>query len=378
MMKSKNIFLVIIVTLLIGSSAFVQVNSQVVLQRCDLDNLWSGSNSISINSGDYKEGMASINFTGNGTDWFKKKFSQTDVGIDESGWFNLWIYVSDVTKMSGDGQIELSSSGGPDTDEYSWSVSSLGLADGWNNVQLQLSAANKTGSPSLSAINFFRIYQVLTGEITVKLDYLRFTSVQNPVAATDPLDIDETDYTTLDGKVMFGYQGWFSHPDDGSELARWRHWGTLEDANTIGVEMFPDMSEYEMDEKLQTGLTFADGSMARVYSAYTKKTVMRHMKWLRDYSLDGVFLQRFNVSLRDSKLRALRDTVTANVMAGCENYDRTFVNMWDLSGLTAGSMDDLIADWKHLNLSNWITTFQRVDNYYILLMYTAQAKPPGF
>jgi hypothetical protein len=112
--------------------------------------------------------------------------------------------------------------------------------------------------------------------------------------------------------------------------------------------MYPDMREHEADENYQTGLTFADGKPVSIYSPYNKKTVMRHMKWLRDYSLDGVFLQRFNVSTRDSKLRAFRDTVTTNVMAGCERYDRAFVNMYDMSGLGAGEMDDLIDDWKHL------------------------------
>ncbi len=326
----------------------MNLNSQIVLQRCDITNLWQGSNTILKDAVNKKEGIASLSFTGNGTDWFKKSFSQTDAGIDESGWFSFWLYVSDVSMLNGDGQIELTSSGGPDYNEFSWPLSGVELVNGWNLVELQLSSANKTGFPSLKAINFFRIYHQLSGEITAKIDFLRFTSVQNPVYPTDPLDIPKLDYTTLDGKVMFGYQGWFLHPDDGSEFARWKHWGALQDENTIEVEMFPDMREYEPDEKLETGLGFPDGRVARVYSAYTKKTVMRHMKWLRDYSLDGVFLQRFVVSLNDSRLKAARDTVTANVMAGCEKYDRAFVNMWDLSGLGPGEMSKVINDWKHL------------------------------
>ncbi|OFY63539.1 MAG: hypothetical protein A2Y71_07785 [Bacteroidetes bacterium RBG_13_42_15] len=326
----------------------MNINSQIVLQRCDITNLWKGSNSITSDFAEKKEGKASISCTGSGTDWFKKSFSQTDVGIDESGWFSFWLYVSDVSQFNGDGQIELTSSGGPDNNEYSWPISGVGLINGWNSVELQLSSANKTGSPSLDSINFFRIYQFLSGEITAKIDFLRFTTSQNPVSPADPLDIPELDYTTLDGKVMFGYQGWFFHPDDGSTLAQWKHWGELQDANTIEVEMFPDMREYEPDEKLESGLTYTDGRIARVYSAYTKKTVIRHMKWLRDYSLDGVFLQRFIVSLNDAKLREALDTVTINVMAGCEKYDRAFVNMWDLSGMGPGEMSKVINDWKHL------------------------------
>ena len=325
------------------------LKGQIILQRCDVTNLWEGSNAISVNTEEKKEGVAAISMTGSGTDWFKKKFSQTDVGIDESGWFSFWLYISDVSRFNGDGQVELTSSGVPDMDEYSWPLASLGLSNGWNHVKLQISAAGKTGSPDLKAISFFRIYQFLSGEVTAILDDLRFTTTMDPLPEEkDPLAIPTPDFTTLDGKVMFGYQGWFSHPDDGSELAQWRHWGTMEGASTLQVEMYPDLREHESDENYLTGLTFEDGRVARIYSAYNRKTVMRHMKWLRDYDLDGVFLQRFNVSLRDSKLRAVRDTVTVNVMLGCERYGRTFVNMYDLSGLGGGNIDDLIADWKHL------------------------------
>ncbi|MEX0988377.1 MAG: glycoside hydrolase family 71/99-like protein, partial [Bacteroidales bacterium] len=325
------------------------LRAQVVLQRCDVSNLWEGSNNITVNTFDKKEGAASIDFSGSGIDWFKKKFSRTNTGIDETGWFNFWLYVSDVSKFDGDGQVELTSSGVPDLDEYSWSISSLGLTNGWNYVQLALSEANKTGLPDLEAINFFRIFQGLSGQIIARLDDLRFSSIQDPMpVSNDPLDIQDPEFTTLDGKVMFGYQGWFSHPDDGSELAQWRHWGTMQDANTLQVEMYPDMEEHEADEKYMTGLTFADGRPARIYSAYNRKTVMRHMKWLRDYDLDGVFLQRFNTSLRSTNLKAVRDTVTVNVMMGCERYGRAFVNMYDLSGLGTGNIDQLIEDWKHL------------------------------
>lgn len=336
--------------LVLGGMFFTKAaNAQMVLQRCDVSNLWQGSNAISVDTDEKKEGAGSVVFSGSGTDWFAKKFSQTNVGIDDSGFLNFWLYVSDVSAFDGDGQVELTSSGGPDVDEYAWSVSALNLTNGWNRVQLQISDAAVTGTPDLGAINYFRIYQFLSGEITARLDDLRCTPTADPLEVPgDPLDIETPDFTTLDGKVMFGYQGWFAHPDDSSEWAQWRHWGTMQDASTIGVEMYPDMREHEVDEEYRTGLTFDDGRAVTVYSAYNKKTVMRHMKWLRDYDLDGVFLQRFNVSTFHPDLRALRDTVTANVMAGCEKYGRTFVNMYDLSGLGGGRIDDLIADWKHL------------------------------
>jgi hypothetical protein len=305
-----------------------------------------------VDSDDKKEGIASIRFTGTGTDWFAKTFSQVHTGVDESGFLSLWLYVSDDGAFASDGQIEITSSGGPDTDEYSWNISSLDWVMGWNELVLPISSASRMGNPDLNAINFFRVYQELNSPITAKIDDIRFLKTADPVLSDDPLDVKPLDFNTLDGKVMFGYQGWFLHPDDGSAYARWRHWGrnnTFSPEN-ITVDMFPDFREYEADELYPTnGFRYADGREAKVYSAYTKKTVVRHMKWLRDYGLDGVFLQRFveNVTAADN-LRRARDTVTANIMDGCEKYGRAFANMWDISGFDPGKMNLIIDDWKHL------------------------------
>ncbi|HEC43341.1 MAG TPA: T9SS type A sorting domain-containing protein [Bacteroides sp.] len=330
---------------------FSETKSQVVLQRCDRTNLWTGSNSLSVDNGDKKEGIASIKFTGSGTIWFAKVFSQVYTGVDETGYLSMWLYVSDPAAFSGSGQIEISSSGEPDTDEYSWDISTLDLTAGWNELVLPISSATKSGSPDLNAINFFRVVQSLSESITAKLDDIRLQKTASPEPSDDPLDIRPVDFHTLDGKVMFGYQGWFLHPDDGSVFAKWKHWGgTMSSPEELTVDMFPDFREYEADELYPTGgFTYKDGRTAKVYSAYTKKTVIRHMKWLRDYGLDGVFLQRFVSSVTgDEKLRRSRDTVTVNVMEGCEKYGRTFVNMWDISGFTPGKMSLIINDWKHL------------------------------
>jgi len=328
-----------------------EAQSQVMLQRCDRTNLWTGSNPLSVDTGDKKEGIASLKFFGSGTNWFTKTFSQVHTGVDETGYLSLCLYVSDPGVFDGSGQIEITSSGEPDTDEFSWSISGLALTAGWNELVLPISSATKSGNPDLNAINFFRVYQNLSASITAKIDDIRFLKTAVPEVSTDPLDISPLDFSTLDGKVMFGYQGWFLHPDDGSVYARWRHWGgSMSSPEELTVDMFPDVREYEADELYPTGgFSYEDGRPAKVYSAYTKKTVVRHMKWLRDYGLDGVFLQRFVTNVTgDERLRRSRDTVTANVMEGCEKYGRTFVNMWDLSSFKPGKMNLIINDWKHL------------------------------
>ena len=110
--------------------------------------------------------MPSLISQGGGTDWFKRSYSPAvNTYCDPTSYLDLWIYVSDVSKFNGGGQLEITSSGGPDKDEYNWSVSELNLSNGWNELHLQISSANIMGNPDLSAINFFRLYQFVSGEV---------------------------------------------------------------------------------------------------------------------------------------------------------------------------------------------------------------------
>ena len=54
----------------------------------------------------------------------------------------------------------------------------------------------------------------------------------------------DVDATTLDGKVLCGYQGWFNTPGDGAESG-FRHWGSNlgePDRARFVVDMWPDVS----------------------------------------------------------------------------------------------------------------------------------------
>ncbi len=339
--------------LIVGISLMVSptIHAQIVLQRCDVLINWEGSNPLVIDETDAKEGSGSLSFTGSETDWFKKVFSQTQVGIDETGYFSFWLYVSDVAQFDGDGEVEISSSGTADSDEYSWATSSLGLSNGWNHVILAISDAAVIGTPSLDEIKYFRIYQPLLASITGKIDFLTFSHTMNPVTSNKILDIKAVDNSTLDGKVMFGYQGWFTAEGDGSKTNRFHHWGDLStgsgNPSDLSVEMWFDDRELDPDELYATGYNYPDGKMARAFSSYNKKTVMRHMKWLRDYDLDGVFLQRFLSEAQDPAFLDLRDSVTSHVKDGAERYGRTFSIMWD--GINYGdALEDIKKDWMHL------------------------------
>jgi hypothetical protein len=169
------------------------------------------------------------------------------------------------------------------------------------------------------------------------------SAVASPASAVDP--------TTLDGKLMFGYQGWFGCPGDGSPLDTWEHWFRrgVPAAATLRVDMWPDVSELTESERCKTPLMLPDGQPAQLYSAYNPRTVDRHFAWLQEYELPGVFLQRFTVRLEDRSVLGFRDGVAGNVRAASEAHGRVFAIMYDISGHSRETVVDAVErDWAYL------------------------------
>ena len=165
------------------------------------------------------------------------------------------------------------------------------------------------------------------------------------------------DPTTMNHKLLMGYQGWFVCPGDGSPPDRWEHWFRDNEpaAANANVDFWPDVSELGADELFATGITLPDGSPAKAYSAYTPKTVLRHFRWMQENQLDGVFLQRYVCELSDPRFFALRNQVAANVRAGAEKYGRVFAIMYDITGTPANRLAAALTnDW------NFLTHEQRV------------------
>ena len=156
------------------------------------------------------------------------------------------------------------------------------------------------------------------------------------------------DPSTLNGKVLLGYQGWFGCPGDGSPHNNWRSWSRGVPApGTLTVDLYPDLSELDADERcVVPGMTIGD-KPAYLYSAWPRKTVLRHFAWMKRYGLDGVLVQRFVGTIPDK--RATGDVVLKNVIAGAEAYGRTFAIEYDISGGNPATFaQTLREDWQYL------------------------------
>ncbi len=158
------------------------------------------------------------------------------------------------------------------------------------------------------------------------------------------------DPSTLDKKVMFGYQGWQATPNDGSGNHVWRHWfgRSSPDSANANFDVWPDMREYPKGVTEPTNMTYPDGSKATLYSAYKYGTVDVHFKWMKEHNLDGVFEQRFVTDVRQSGGRKHFNQVVLNVKKASEKYQRVFCIMYDISGAGPNWKSELMNDWQQL------------------------------
>ena len=159
---------------------------------------------------------------------------------------------------------------------------------------------------------------------------------------------------------MFGYQGWFNHPDDGAGLG-WIHWGNFYEPIKSTVDMYPDIREYGLDELYDADLTFPNGRMAPVFSSYNRKyRCTAHEMGSGLQPGWGLFATFYILRPDDGPKMNHKDTVTRHVMEGCENYGRVFAIMYD--GI-ANRVEEIKADWMHLVDDIGVTESDRYLNH---------------
>ena len=150
-------------------------------------------------------------------------------------------------------------------------------------------------------------------------------------------------YDSYEGLVMAGYQGWFNTPGDGTGR-NWHHYerGNRFEPGWCTIDLWPEVDEYA--QLYETAFTFSDGSRARVPSSHDYSTTDTHFRWMQEYGLDGVFMQRFIAEIARPSGMAHFSTVLANAMDCANRYDRAIAVMYDLSGMPADGPEILLRD----------------------------------
>ncbi len=211
--------------------------------------------------------------------------------------------------------------------------------------------------------SFYRIFMI-SGFLILMLGCsgtMKIRSAESQEDVLKPYDGPSNpgvDTSTLKGKVMTGYQGWFNCEGDGANLG-WTHWTRSSrkpfQPGNITVDLWPDVSEYDDDELYTTGFSYEDGTPAKTFSSYNRKTVLRHFKWMADYGIDGAFVQRFSHSLHNKTRRHHKDKVLSSAREGANRYGRAYTIMYDLTGMPDEDLIEVFDDWRMLREKMKIT-----------------------
>lgn len=142
---------------------------------------------------------------------------------------------------------------------------------------------------------------------------------------------EQTAKNNLLGKVTAGYQAWFhasEDPDHG-----WGHWSneSAPEAGNVHPEMFPDFSEFSDSAMYSSRFEpYPDGKPVRFYEAHKPEVIDVHFRWMKEYGIDGVGIQRF-YSATSAQTQPEPTHLTA-IREAAERYDRIFYIMYDTSG----------------------------------------------
>jgi hypothetical protein len=149
--------------------------------------------------------------------------------------------------------------------------------------------------------------------------------------------------TTLNGKVLFGYQGWFGCP--GSWGGNWSHWGNP--PGGVQVDMYPDLTDFPKADLCAVNGYGPGGASAYFFSARNPNVTDMHFKWMQHYGLDGVLIQRFLADIPG--LKSQGDVVLKNILASSAKYGRVVAIEYDVTGSNFTNWArDMEADWKYL------------------------------
>ncbi len=121
--------------------------------------------------------------------------------------------------------------------------------------------------------------------------------------------------------------------------------------------MWPDVSIYPGSETYPVpGFTHPDGSQARLFSSDSRVVVARHFELLRDYGIDGVWLQRFLVGLPGQgplpaelceKYTTSQKRITEFVRESATETGRVWAISYDIAGMPNEHIyETLFENWK--------------------------------
>ena len=231
-----------------------------------------------------------------------------------------------------------------------------------NMEMITIGPVGKVLGTGYQGMNLVKVYPDRFISEFIGLNQFPKEVVMSDPAAKTTESMSRVRFKSIKNLVMAGYQGWFNTPEDGAGLG-WKHFEKEKEfkPGKCTIDLWPDVSEYE--KTYETAFKLPDETPAKVFSSYDASTTDLHFKWMKQYGIDGVFMQRFVVSIRNQKGKDNYNKILNNAVLSAEKYDRAICLMYDLSGMEAGEEDILIRDWKELCEKHKLVS--RNNNHYV-------------
>lgn len=149
------------------------------------------------------------------------------------------------------------------------------------------------------------------------------------------------------GKLVAGYQGWFTCEGNPSPINVWFHWADQEipSPGRQSFEIWPDVREYQTT--YQTGYAnLGNGQPAKLFASYDDQTVQLHFQWMSQYGIDVAAVQRFGNDFKDPRVKPHFNGLAKKILANAERLNRKIYIQWDISGWT-NFVTELKDDWRN-------------------------------
>jgi hypothetical protein len=221
----------------------------------------------------------------------------------------------------------------------------------WNGLQ-RANGLNRDGKPDFEAVAVWVFGAYLNLRQGGQTPEQAWDSVVAQIRNSDEWRSRSrrpVDASTLTGKHLVGYQGWFGTPNDGQNNG-WDHWfrgePTMANAN---FDLYPDTREFFDSELYDTAMTLKDGRRAGLYSSHNERTLQRHFDWMADYGIDGVSIGRFINGTKVEPIRRRLDQFLGKLRRAAEASGRVFFVWYDVTDCPGPTfVADMQRDWTHV------------------------------
>jgi len=192
--------------------------------------------------------------------------------------------------------------------------------------------------------------------------YIREISIENGTLTPENESIPSataSSYSEFIGKTVAGYQAWFVA---GTPTSGWTHWNHKTSAapgpGTMSFEVCPDITEYPDEVLKPTNFALmGNGKPLKLFSSASKEVIDVHYRWMREYGIDGVAVQRFIGNIGSAIINSPGSTIH-KIREAAEANERIFYICYDTSssGMDETWDETIKMDWVYNVEQNNLTT----------------------